>query len=198
MGHFRSQGGIKGRVRKSGDSRGSHANASSITARPLERAAEDYDVLLGYQVFLGRSPENSQVITERGHSPGARLRSFLISKEVWTLVAEPMEQGVRTAHDVNGMVLTLDHVLWVKGLFGSSVRDEFVSPNSWPGVFELLRLSADLAQLRARFGEISIVLTTRAFCRSPRKCVLLQTTLEKRIDCRAAAFYGCGGGVKQA
>ena len=60
----------------------------------------DFDVLMGYQLLLGRDPENSFVIADAKTSPvGAFIRALLGSGEFQSAVVEPIRSGRRLPHE---------------------------------------------------------------------------------------------------
>src|ERR1700720_685492 len=80
-----------------------------------ERLAGDYDVLMGYQIFLGRNPESSFVIQEKKSQPIKEMvRRFLASQEFRDLVAQPLARGATLVHSVLGMVLSSEHICWLE------------------------------------------------------------------------------------
>jgi len=74
----------------------------------------DRDVLMGYQIFLGRDPENSFVISDAKTSPvRGFLRGLLTSGEFLSAVATPLQRGQRLPHDRVGPVPAPEHVAWI-------------------------------------------------------------------------------------
>src|SRR5665811_766520 len=59
----------------------------------------DLDVLMGYQLLLGRDPENSAVIADAKNSPvGAFIRALLLSGEFQSGVVERLRAGRALPH----------------------------------------------------------------------------------------------------
>jgi hypothetical protein len=88
----------------------------AVTFSPgSERISSDYDVLLGYQIFLGRNPENSFVIQGKRSQPIKELvRGFLASEEFRDFVAKPLAEETDLIHSVLGMVLGPEHISWIE------------------------------------------------------------------------------------
>jgi ADP-heptose:LPS heptosyltransferase/GT2 family glycosyltransferase len=61
----------------------------------------DLDVLMGYQLLLGRDPENSAVIADAKNSPvGAFIRALLLSAEFQSGVVEKLQAGGSLPHEL--------------------------------------------------------------------------------------------------
>jgi ADP-heptose:LPS heptosyltransferase/GT2 family glycosyltransferase len=74
----------------------------------------DLDVLMGYQIFLGRDPENSFVISDAKSSPvRGFVRGLLSSGEFQTAVATPLQRGQRLPHDRVGPSPGPEHIAWI-------------------------------------------------------------------------------------
>lgn len=84
---------------------------------PTEAAASDRDVLLGYQVFLGRDPENSFVISEaRANRLIDFLRGMMRSPEFQETVVRPLAAGRAPAHARVGPYPTATHKGWLASI----------------------------------------------------------------------------------
>ena len=77
----------------------------------------DRDILLGYQMFLGRDPENSFVINEAKSSP---LRGFLsgliLSGEFETAVLQKLARRAAMPHERTAVGPSPDQLEWLHGL----------------------------------------------------------------------------------
>lgn len=95
---------------------------SAITFGPgADRLADDYDVLMGYQIFLERNPENSLVIQEnKSRSIRAMIRSLMNSPEYGGLAAQPLALGARLVHARSGAVLNPEQISWIRDLLSLS------------------------------------------------------------------------------
>jgi ADP-heptose:LPS heptosyltransferase/GT2 family glycosyltransferase len=77
----------------------------------------DRDILIGYQLFLGRDPENSHVILEAKSSP---LRGFveglMRSGEFQASVLEALARRQPMPHDRNGIGPAPEQIAWLNGV----------------------------------------------------------------------------------
>jgi ADP-heptose:LPS heptosyltransferase/GT2 family glycosyltransferase len=74
----------------------------------------DLDVLLGYQIFLGRDPENSFVIADAKTSPvGAFIRAMLGSGEFQSAVLDRLESGRPLPHEAAAVAPGKQHLEWL-------------------------------------------------------------------------------------
>ncbi len=85
----------------------------------------DRDVLLGYQVFLGRDPESSFVIADAKTSPvGAFVRALMGSGEFQSAVLDRLAAGRPLPHENAGPAPTPEQVAWLFGLLRVPPRAE--------------------------------------------------------------------------
>lgn len=78
------------------------------------RRADDYDVLMCYQVFLGRNPENSFVIEEaKTQSVETIIRSFLASSEFAVSVLGRRRSGSRLPHVMLSAAPLPEQIAWL-------------------------------------------------------------------------------------
>jgi hypothetical protein len=106
-----------------------------------ERLSSDYDVLLGYQIFLGRNPENSFVIQYKKSQPIQEMvRGFLASQEFWDLVARPLAEGAGLIHSAFGTVMAPEHISWIEDLVNlpEDQRATLARAVSWSELFGVL------------------------------------------------------------
>jgi len=76
----------------------------------------DQDILMGYQIFLGRDPENSFVIRDARASPlRGFVRGLLGSAEFQAAVAARLRHGERLPSDRGGSAPEPAHVKWTSG-----------------------------------------------------------------------------------
>jgi ADP-heptose:LPS heptosyltransferase/GT2 family glycosyltransferase len=93
----------------------------------------DGDVLMGYQIFLGRDPENSFVIGEAKASPvRGFLRGLLASGEFQSAVAMPLQRSQPMPHLRTSPKPSPEHIAWL------AARIEID-----PATLESLRAAAD-------------------------------------------------------
>ncbi len=79
-----------------------------------ESLGTDLDILMGYQIFLGRDPENSFVIGEAKSSPvHSFIRGLLASGEFQSAVAMPLMRGQPMPHDRAAVKPTPAQVAWL-------------------------------------------------------------------------------------
>jgi hypothetical protein len=105
----------KSKAAEPGTARGTMKVANFSSAS--ERLASEYDVLMGYQIFLGRNPENSFVIKDKKARPIKEMvRGFLASPEFQDLVGQPLVRGAKLIHSDLGMALGPEHITWIQDL----------------------------------------------------------------------------------
>ena len=93
----------------------------TLSESAYERGTE-YDVVMLYQVLLGRNPENSTVIQNHRSQPlNATLHLFVSSDEFRTSVLTPIQTGGTVIRHDMGPRPSDDQLAW---LFGRSVLDE--------------------------------------------------------------------------
>lgn len=127
-----------------------------------DRPAEDYDVLMGYQIFLGRDPENSHVIQIKKHLPlRLMVQEFLTSTEFRDLVAGPLAQAAALPHESSGLVLVPEHTAWLTELIAvsESAAQQIADTRSWRSLFGLL---AGIEHFPTELGQPSARAETRA------------------------------------
>jgi ADP-heptose:LPS heptosyltransferase/GT2 family glycosyltransferase len=74
----------------------------------------DLDVLLGYQIFLGRDPENSFVIADAKSSPiGAFIRAMLGSGEFQSAVLDRLDSGRPLPHEAAAIAPSRQQLDWL-------------------------------------------------------------------------------------
>jgi len=79
-----------------------------------ERLSTDHDVLMCYELLLGRDPENSFVIQESKTQPVRRvMEAFLRSDEFANNVAGPFRRGARIAHDSLSRGPNAEQIAWL-------------------------------------------------------------------------------------
>ncbi len=87
----------------------------------------DRDVLLGYQVFLGRDPESSFVIADAKSSPvGAFVRALMGSGEFQSVVLDRLAAGRPLPHEAAGRAPTPEQLDWLFRLIRVPRRAEDV------------------------------------------------------------------------
>lgn len=95
-------------------SHGQAARGQTALTRAGERRATAFDVLMCYQVFLGRDPETQHVV-EFGTRDQVRahIRTFLSSDEFETEVLQRLRHGGRLPHQRLGPGPSSVHLAWV-------------------------------------------------------------------------------------
>jgi len=74
----------------------------------------DHDVLMGYQLFLGRDPENSFVIADAKSSPvGAFIRALMGSGEFQSVVLDRLEAGRPLPHEATEIAPSQMQLDWL-------------------------------------------------------------------------------------
>ncbi len=86
----------------------------AVLTRAAERQATVLDVLMCYQVFLGRGPENEHVVeTGTRNSVRAHFRAFLQADEFEQEVLGRLRDGARLPHERLGPGPSSAHLAWV-------------------------------------------------------------------------------------
>lgn len=101
----------------------------------------DLDVLMGYQVLLGRDPENSQVILDAKSSPvGVFMRACLGSGEFRDHVLQPLSSGRPIRHEAETAGPSAQQRAWLARqiLLSSEERAALYGLRSWRALFTLL------------------------------------------------------------
>jgi ADP-heptose:LPS heptosyltransferase/GT2 family glycosyltransferase len=79
-----------------------------------EARGSDLDVLMGYQIFLGRDPENSFVITDaRGGPVSAFINAVLKSVEFQNLVLDRLALGAPLPQEATSLYPSPEQIGWV-------------------------------------------------------------------------------------
>ena len=134
-------------AKKNKKSKAGHPKSTPKLARVVsfspnsERLSSDYDVLLGYQIFLGRNPENSFVIQYKKSQPIQEMvRGFLASQEFWDLVARPLAEGADLIHSTFGTDMAPEHISWIEDLVNlpEDQRAALARAISWRELFRVL------------------------------------------------------------
>jgi ADP-heptose:LPS heptosyltransferase len=86
-----------------------------LTFTPAADAGStDRDVLIGYQMFLGRDPESSFVIADAKNSPvGAFIRALMSSGEFQSAVLDKLAAGRPVPHESASTVPSPEHLDWL-------------------------------------------------------------------------------------
>ncbi len=94
-----------------------HAQAALTFSAAAAAPGTDRDILFGYQLFLGRDPENSFVINEAKSSP---LRGFvtglMLSGEFQSAVLHPLARRQPMPHERHGIGPAPEQVAWLTGV----------------------------------------------------------------------------------
>jgi ADP-heptose:LPS heptosyltransferase/GT2 family glycosyltransferase len=96
----------------------SHVAASTPEALAFTAQADaggtDFDVLMGYQMFLGRDPESSFVIADAKSSPvGAFIRALLGSGEFQSAVVDRLAAGRPLPHETTSSGPSREQLDWL-------------------------------------------------------------------------------------
>ncbi len=82
--------------------------------RAADGGGTDLDVLMGYQIILGRDPENSFVIADAKSSPvGAFIRAFVSSGEFQSSVMDRLESGRPLPHETASIAPSRQQLDWL-------------------------------------------------------------------------------------
>jgi ADP-heptose:LPS heptosyltransferase len=101
----------------------------------------DHDILLGYQIFLGRDPENSFVIRDARASPRRGfVHGLLGSAEFQAAVAARLLRGERLPADRAGATLAPVHVNWIAEILVLEPATEaaLAAAADWTGFWRVL------------------------------------------------------------
>ncbi len=110
---------------------------SADAARP----GSDFDVLMGYQIFLGRDPENSFVIADaKSSAVSGFIRACLNSGEFRDVVMVPLREGRRLRHGVAGAAPSAAQRAWLLRMvsFDAAHQARLGSLANWEELFALL------------------------------------------------------------
>lgn len=105
------------------------------------RNADDYDVLMCYQIFLGRNPESSSVIGYWKQQPiRDMVLGFLRSEEFADFAVHRVSLGTRVVYWGVGTVLTAEHISWLQSmvLLPEDQTAALTRATSWQEVFGIL------------------------------------------------------------
>ncbi len=148
----------------------SAAPAAEFTFSPQTHGpGSDRDVLMGYQVFLGRDPENSFVIAEAKSNPlQGFLTGLMLSGEFQAAVPQALARGTPMPHERSGTKPTPEQIAWLAGLVpAASVAQAgdwrafwtgLLALPGFPGVAAAPAAPATPAQIAADAGFILITL----------------------------------------
>jgi ADP-heptose:LPS heptosyltransferase/GT2 family glycosyltransferase len=82
--------------------------------KAADTGGTDLDVLMGYQIILGRDPENSFVIADAKSSPvGAFIRAFVSSGEFQSSVQDRLESGRPLPHETASIAPSRQQLDWL-------------------------------------------------------------------------------------
>ena len=91
-----------------------NSGGRAVLTRAAERQATALDVLMCYQVFLGRDPENEQVVDiATRDSVRTHFRAFLQAEEFEQVVLGRLRHGGRLPHEQLGPGPSSAHLAWV-------------------------------------------------------------------------------------
>jgi len=113
----------------------------------------DADVLMGYQIFLGRDPESSFVIADAKNSPvGAFIRALMGSGEFQSAVLDKLAAGRTLPHESAASAPRADQVEWLFRYIRTPARAESVL-RALPGWADWLRTLAAVPGFPASPGR---------------------------------------------
>ncbi len=110
-------------------------------ADTVSRLASDHDVLMCYQLLLGRDPEDSFVIQE---AKTQQLRwifdGFVRSAEFADRVSRPFAQGEPLAHDAESLGPSAEQLAWLKQTLklNRKAASAVTAARSWRALFAVL------------------------------------------------------------
>lgn len=123
-------------------SSGTQPDALMLSFQPAaDLACGDRDVLTGYQLFLGRDPENSFVIADnKANSVRGFITGVLASTEFHGAVLAPMQRGQAMPHERTSLGPTPEQAAWLTGLLAmpASVAQSLLAAKDWRGFFTSL------------------------------------------------------------
>ncbi len=91
--------------------------AGVVFTKAAEAGGTDRDVLMGYQMFLGRDPESSFVIADAKTSPvGAFLRALMGSGEFQSAVLDKLAAGRKMPHEAVSAAPSGEQMAWLFNL----------------------------------------------------------------------------------
>ena len=101
----------------------------------------DLDILMGYQIFLGRDPENSFVIREAKASPvRGFVRGLLASGEFQRAVATPLLRGQAMPHDQMAVDPSPEQIAWLLShiVLDAATAANLSAASGWRGFWQVL------------------------------------------------------------
>lgn len=110
-------------------------------AEPTFQRGTDYDVVMLYQVLLGRNPESSHVIMEhRANTLAGAFRTFITSDEFLQNVVGPIRQGQPVRRPDGEPRPNSDQLAWLfdQVLFDEADREALRAAPDWDSVFGYL------------------------------------------------------------
>ncbi len=131
MAATRAQGGFRPGEDLTGEPA---APQGAVFTQAADAGGTDRDVLMGYQLFLGRDPESSFVIADAKSSPvGAFLRALMGSGEFQSAVLDKLAAGRAVPHENFSAAPRPDQLDWLFGLLRVPPRAEGVlrAATSW-------------------------------------------------------------------
>jgi ADP-heptose:LPS heptosyltransferase/GT2 family glycosyltransferase len=106
-----------------------------------EDRGSDLDVLMGYQIFLGRDPENSFVILDSKASPVRNfVRGLLSSGEFQNAVVTPLLRGQPMPHERMAAGPSAQQVSWLLSHLALDAEraESLAAASSWQGFWQVL------------------------------------------------------------
>jgi ADP-heptose:LPS heptosyltransferase/GT2 family glycosyltransferase len=106
-----------------------------------EAPGTDLDVLMGYQIFLGRDPENSFVIGEAKANPVRNfIRGLLSSGEFQSAVAQPLMRGQAMPHERTAMAPSTGQIDWIGSrlVLDEATAMRLAQSANWRGFWQTL------------------------------------------------------------
>ncbi len=119
----------------------SAACGQAVLTRAAERQATAFDVLMCYQVFLGRDPEDEHVVDVATRDPvRTHIRAFLSSDEFDGSVLQRLRHGGRLPHERLGPGPSSAHLAWVARhlQLPAAERAALLRLRGWDGLLALL------------------------------------------------------------
>ncbi len=110
-------------------------------AEPTFQRGTDYDVVMLYQVLLGRNPESSHVIMEhRSNTLAGAFRTFITSDEFLENVVGPTRQGQKVRRPDGEPRPNSEQLAWLfdQVLFDELDREALRAAPDWDSVFRYL------------------------------------------------------------
>ena len=118
------------------------ASAKTLEFGPgADRLSMAYDVLLGYQIFLGRDPESSFVIHEKTGKPVFELvQDFVSCPEFQGRLARSLNEGTAAGRTDSTSELTREHIMWLQSVLSLSEKqsDLLNQATTWRELLEML------------------------------------------------------------